>query len=503
MKKTRQIKHLPLALIFVIYLCGIWSCGSGGGAAGSDPFTVTSISPMDGATGVGLEINVEIYFSKEADPNTVNSETISIAFAGGTLSLSGTKATYTPSSSLTANTAYTITVTTGVRSSSGLPLDRSYTSGFTTGTSGDNGTGTGGDNIGTGGASCGDGTCTGGETTASCAADCLVEPGDYMWVAGNGGNHAAVFAKSGTSEITNVTAGSNPVAIAADDTYVWVANMDDGAVTRITKSDLTATSITATSADRTLSAIAVDDTYVWVVNLEPAGTLHQVGEGRDDYVTRITKSNTSEIVNIAVGDYPVDVAVDATYVWVLGVDDPLGGGFITRITRSDTSQQTDFAVGVAPLALAVDDDSVWSVSSVPALITRIIKATQVATGMTLYEMPTEIAVDNTHIWLTNLNSDTVTRFTKSDMSEQATINVGDGPRGISLDDTYVWVVNSGDGTVTRITKANVPAPAPPPTKSDSVTTAISVGGYPPAVTGGDPVFTSKGDATGYYYDHFF
>ncbi len=61
-----------------------------------------------------------------------------------------------------------------------------------------------------------------------------------------------------------------------------------------------------------------------------------------------------------------------------------------------------------------------------------------------------IATDGAYIYVTNNESDTVTKLRESNGAFVATYKVGDGPFGIAFDGAYFWVANFGDGNVMKL-----------------------------------------------------
>lgn len=112
------------------------------------PFIVAK-SPSVNATNVALNKVVSIAFSESMDASTINASTIylkqGLTSISGSVSYSGTTATFAPSTSLSAGLIYTIIITNGVKSSSGVSLV-SDTWSFTTGS---NAVGLTGVNLGT------------------------------------------------------------------------------------------------------------------------------------------------------------------------------------------------------------------------------------------------------------------------------------------------------------------------------------------------------------------
>jgi hypothetical protein len=98
---------------------------------------VISTDPANGATQVVLNKTVTATFSVPMNPWTITSSTFTLKHGtisvDGSVSYSGTTATFKPSSLLLANTVYTGTITTGAESEAGIALAENYVWTFTTG----------------------------------------------------------------------------------------------------------------------------------------------------------------------------------------------------------------------------------------------------------------------------------------------------------------------------------------------------------------------------------
>jgi hypothetical protein len=106
-------------------------------SAGSTPPSVTTVTPSQGSTGVAVSAAPTATFSQPVTPSTVS---FTLTGPGGTsvagsVSFNGanTVATFTPTSSLAASTAYTATVS-GAQNSSGVAMTGPFSWTFTTGT---------------------------------------------------------------------------------------------------------------------------------------------------------------------------------------------------------------------------------------------------------------------------------------------------------------------------------------------------------------------------------
>ena len=115
----------------------VWSFTTGATPDASPP-TVTSKTPVSGATGVAVNSNVVAGFSEAMDPVTITTATFTLkqgtTSVSGTVTYAGLTATFNPSASLAANTAYTATITTGAKDLAGNALASAVVWSFTTGT---------------------------------------------------------------------------------------------------------------------------------------------------------------------------------------------------------------------------------------------------------------------------------------------------------------------------------------------------------------------------------
>ena len=98
---------------------------------------VISTDPEDNATGVVLNKRIAATFNMPMDPLTINTATFTIKQGttpvAGTVSYTGTTASFNPSGNLLPGTTYTATITTGAKNVAGIPLANNYLWTFTTG----------------------------------------------------------------------------------------------------------------------------------------------------------------------------------------------------------------------------------------------------------------------------------------------------------------------------------------------------------------------------------
>lgn len=101
------------------------------------PPTVISTSPVNSATAVAINSSITATFSEPVDPATITTAGVFTLMSGstpvpGTVTYSGTTATFTPSASLATNTLFTATITTGVKDLAGNAMSLNYSWSFQT-----------------------------------------------------------------------------------------------------------------------------------------------------------------------------------------------------------------------------------------------------------------------------------------------------------------------------------------------------------------------------------
>jgi len=99
--------------------------------------SVVSTAPAQGATSVAVSANLSTTFSMAMNPATLNGTTFTVTGPGGaavagSISYSGTTATFTPAAVLAYNSLYTASISTGAKNLGGVSLLGAYTWSFTT-----------------------------------------------------------------------------------------------------------------------------------------------------------------------------------------------------------------------------------------------------------------------------------------------------------------------------------------------------------------------------------
>ena len=133
---AKRLKLLPLVLgLLLLSACGGGGEGGGGSTPDTTPPTVT-VTPANGATDIAISTTVSVNFSEAINCSTVTLANVTLSSSGGavtgSITCSGSSATFTPTSALSYSTLYTLTVSTNVNDGAGNALANVFTSSFTT-----------------------------------------------------------------------------------------------------------------------------------------------------------------------------------------------------------------------------------------------------------------------------------------------------------------------------------------------------------------------------------
>ncbi|MBW4055606.1 MAG: DUF3494 domain-containing protein [Proteobacteria bacterium] len=142
-KRTAYSKMWFLALLLITFVAG---CASNAQEIPVIPDTVAPTvsftAPANGQTAVPYDRKVSVAFSEAMDVSTITTTTFTVTGPGltpvpGTVSGTGSTATFTPTATFSNNTLYTATITIGAKDLAGNALAANYVWSFTTGAAAD------------------------------------------------------------------------------------------------------------------------------------------------------------------------------------------------------------------------------------------------------------------------------------------------------------------------------------------------------------------------------
>jgi DNA-binding SARP family transcriptional activator len=236
--------------------------------------------------------------------------------------------------------------------------------------------------------------------------------------------------------VGHVLVGRRPVALAIGHGSVWVANADDGTVSRIhpDRPEVTRTiGIGAPAIDLAVSADAV-----WVANGSD-GTVSRIDPSTDAVVETIDLRGSSELAWNPT--YAVDADDDS--VWVAA-----GPHHLLRIDPATNEPFAIIDVGRAPVGVALGEEALWVVTTAERAL-RIEPHTNTATTEVPIGYPIALTAGEQAVWVSDSRGQ-VWRINPDTGTVTQTTPVGGGLVGLCATDGAVLAANNADGTVVRI-----------------------------------------------------
>ncbi len=313
--------------------------------------------------------------------------------------------------------------------------------------------------------------------------------GTHIWVANMADNTVSKLRASDGVRVGTYPVGEHPVELLFDGTHIWVANRQDLSVSKLRASD---GAIVGTfevleqvqSSGWEIVDLAFDGKHLWIVGIGRYG-------GEYEYLWRLQIDDNS-IVTVPLDGSARGLAIefDGTHMWVLRrdytkSDFPFS---FSRVCVSDTSLVEVFPAPDEPFNLMFDGMDLWSTSFSNDTVTRRpipdaesqcgsppTTTTTTTTSTTppqttvaapcgyagsvvgtypVGSTPNDVVFDGTHIWVTNLLDDTVSKLRASDGSLVGTYPAGDWPLADAtvdavFDGTHIWITTQR-GTVSKL-----------------------------------------------------
>lgn len=243
--------------------------------------------------------------------------------------------------------------------------------------------------------------------------------------------------------VATVPVGARPVAVAAGEGGIWVANADDGTVSRI---DPDTRRVVATiGIGSPASDIAAGAGSVWVAN-GSEGTVSRIDPGTNAVVDTIDLSGPDELV--PAGVYCLTVGFGS--VWIGS-----GQGKVFRL-QPNTGAITTLAIDRTPADIAAGDGAVWVVT-LEGRTLRIDPRTDAVTGeapASSLPFPLSVAAGAGSVWVGDpggpTGTGTVWRIDSATVTVTGTTPVHAVPRAIATTPSAVWVAGGASGTLVKL-----------------------------------------------------
>jgi YVTN family beta-propeller protein len=267
-----------------------------------------------------------------------------------------------------------------------------------------------------------------------------------------------------------VPAGSGPGPLASGDGSVWVANLGDRTITRISIERRTG-GVTIPLDARTPTGLAFGAGALWVAH-GPRGQLSRVGP----HSNRVTKTigiadagsnrgavavgggsvwavyGDSTLARVDpdgpdgprlhgatfAGSSPAGVVVAAGFVWVVNAGDASVTRFKPKSYEAGATGRP-IRVGRKPIGIAAGAGAIWVADSADSAVTRINPSTGATSKIRVGRRPTAVAVGGGLVWVANAGDGTVSRIDPVSNELKGTIDVGNAPSGVVFAGGLVWV----------------------------------------------------------------
>jgi serine/threonine-protein kinase len=247
--------------------------------------------------------------------------------------------------------------------------------------------------------------------------------------------------------VASIPVGKSPVAIASGLGSIWVANQDDGTITRIDPTTRRATD-TIGGIPGTPLAVAAGEGAVWVTTLE--GRLFRINpelnvstQVRIRFHGRLGGTGSPVALN--------GVAAGGGAVWILWT----GGAELLRFDPA-SGTLTKIDDPRSPEAIALGNGAVWA--SELNSVSRIDAATSVVTGTAqigaLDTSATSVAVGEGSVWIAKSSAGQLWRVDPGSTTAGGSTSVGGGIARVAAGERGVWVTRPAAGSVARIDPAS-------------------------------------------------
>jgi DNA-binding SARP family transcriptional activator len=236
--------------------------------------------------------------------------------------------------------------------------------------------------------------------------------------------------------VGHVLVGRRPVAVAIGHGSVWVANADDGTVSRIHPDRREVIRTIGIGAPAIDLAVATD--AVWVANGSD-GTVSRIDPTADAVVETIDLRGSSELA----WNPTYAVAADDDSVWIAA-----GPHHVLRINPTTNEPFAIIDVGHAPVGVAVGEEALWVVTLAERAL-RIEPHTNTATTEVPIGYPVALTTGKQAVWVSDSRGQ-VWRINPDTATVSQTTPVGRGLVGLCATDGVVFAANNADGTVVQI-----------------------------------------------------
>ncbi len=246
----------------------------------------------------------------------------------------------------------------------------------------------------------------------------------------------AVIDPERSEAVGHVPVGRRPVALAVGHGSLWVANADDGTVSRIDPDHYEVVRTIGIGAPAIDLAVAAD--AVWVANGSD-GTVSRIDPNADAVVETIDLRGSSDIAwNPAYA-----VTADSEAVWIAA-----GPHHTVRVDPATNEPVALIDVLNVPVGVALGEGALWVVTVAERLV-RLEPEVNALTAEVAIGYPIALTTGARALWVSDSRG-RVWQIDPETTTVTHTISVSGGLVGLCATDTTLWGANNAQGTLVRI-----------------------------------------------------
>jgi YVTN family beta-propeller protein len=273
------------------------------------------------------------------------------------------------------------------------------------------------------------------------APDRIAATKDALWIANVEDRTVARVSKE-TKQVRIV--GGAPVArdlVSALNGDVWLSSFEEPVVTMIARRGRIVEGAHALAAaplrvrlPGSAEALAVGGGYLWVTSPSDSG-------GRDT-VFQIDLESRRLVSSLAVGTLPLFVAFGYGSAWISNYR-----GDSVSVVRPGSEHPATIAVSGGPLGIAAGEGAIWVVTFWSRKLVRVDPETRrVLRRIPIGAGPNDVAVGAGSVWVTNRDDKTITRIDPATDKVLQTIRLTAAPYGVRVAHGRVWVTTQRCGS---------------------------------------------------------
>jgi YVTN family beta-propeller protein len=248
--------------------------------------------------------------------------------------------------------------------------------------------------------------------------------------------------------VSSTRVGRGPDRIAATKDALWIANVEDRTVARVSKETKQVRIVGGAPVARDLVSALNGD--VWLSSFEEPVVTMIARRGR---IVEGAHALAAAPLRVKLPGSAEALAVGGGYLWVTSPSDSGGRDTVFQIDLQSRRLVSSLAVGTLPLFVAFGYGSAWISNYRGDSVSVIRPGSERLETIAVPRGPLGIAAGEGAIWVVTFWSRELVRIDPETRRVLRRIPVGAGPHDVAVGAGSIWVTNRDDRTITRIDPA--------------------------------------------------